>query len=135
MKYFSGSPVAKTVLSMQGGQAGQGTGIHMPQPTLTIPWLQLRSISQINKLIIIIKTNERLGTQCQGHCIGLATQTKLQGKGCNVGRMEVSESGLWCSGTNFFLKRKGRVGQLCISICHAKTFRGTHAYEIGSDYL
>lgn len=79
--------------------------------------------SQINKLIIIRRTNERLGIQCQGHCIGLATQTKLQDKGCDVGRLEVSESGLWHSGTNFFLKRKGRVGQLCRSICHSKTFR------------
>ena len=31
---------------------------------------------------------------------GVSRKTKLQDKGCDVGRMEVSESGLWHSGNS-----------------------------------
>ena len=40
------------------------------------------------------ENKESLGTKCQAHRIAFTLQIKLQGKGCDVGRMEVSESGL-----------------------------------------
>ena len=82
----------------------------------------------------VITKKTKSGTKCQAHRIAFTLETKLQGKGCDVGRMEVSEPGLWSSGTNSFLKRKGRAGQFGRGICHSKTFMGTHAYETGSEY-
>ena len=80
------------------------------------------------------RKQRKSGTKCQAHRIAFTLETKRQGKRCDGGRMEVSESGLWSSGVNSFLKRKGRAGQFCRGICHSKTFMGTHAYETGSEY-